>query len=210
MRRLSASSESLLVAPPLPRLCPRCPSDYNSVFLPSGPGWSAEDVFKLLIFRRVLEQAKSFSYYRRYMWQRNNPGVEDPYKDGPRPRTYVYDFLTSKTADRVFGPYCTRLRQRPLGTELKFVLDASGCEGRLGLPATLEWITVDPGRQYVSGSFHPVSQAESNWFEQAYRKGVVLEGQGGDEGEAEAERGEAIAADPAAAPPTPAQKTTAA
>lgn len=35
------------------------------------------------------------------------------------------------------------------------------------LPPTLQWLTVDPGRQYI-GSFHP--QDPNTWFDDAYSK----------------------------------------
>lgn len=81
----------------------------------------------------------------------------------PRLRTYVYDFI-SNISSRLYDS-----RIVPVTSDgLKYVLDASDFDGTLAIPARLEWITVDPGRQYVSGSFHPIDQADINWFGQAY------------------------------------------
>lgn len=127
------------------------------------------------------------SYVYSSYWRQRNPN--SPWANGPRPHTYVYDFLTGKTPRAVFGPTSNLSRTAQLGTKLRYVLDASDFEGELGVPAKLEWITVDPGRQYVTGSFHPVDHEQKNWFQQAYRKGLAGGADEGGEEEGEEDGG---------------------
>lgn len=90
----------------------------------------------------------------------------------PRLRTYVYDIITESRPDNSeWGKI--RLALPPLGRGLHFVFDATEFADSLAIPAKLEWITADPGRQYVTGSFHPVAENDFNWFAQACSKDDV-------------------------------------
>ena len=148
-------------------------SDYSSTYFPSGPGWHGFDILdKILTTGLTVRNNEDAFHHTR----------EGRVNDNRKKNSTSYDSvginqigstmrhgspkwnILPECADFVGNEICGHLKFCLANSYQKFNQGAKTGSTELVVESRLKWIIENPGRQYVTGSFHPLRY---DWFAQA-------------------------------------------
>jgi hypothetical protein len=136
--------------------------DYSSAFIPHGPSWYAGTV------KNALHDKLYTPFPRGWETETKAEKIAMRAEVVQEPLRFVVDTVGMSRLD--MGASFSRLHQPGPGGLLSRVLDTANCADllrfgwRFAIPRHIEWLTENPGRQQLTGSFQPT---DGDWYAQA-------------------------------------------